>query len=128
MKSRSITAVLVALTLGAFAACTGPEITGPTAQGTRSDLLGFDTGLDGKVANLIECPSSESATATELISPLGGVVSVGGATIAIPAGALLFPSVVTVSVPASRYVEVDISVEGVPHFIFELPVTVTISY
>ena len=32
------------------------------------------------------------------------------------------------TVPASRYLEVDISVAGHEHFIFELPVVVTMSY
>ena len=34
----------------------------------------------------------------------------------------------TVTVPASKYMEVEISVAGSEHFTFELPVVVTLSY
>jgi hypothetical protein len=123
MKTRATTLVLVAMTLGTFAACEGPGITEPTGQdlADERDILGVGT-------KLVECPATDSETATALVSPLGGVVSVAGASISIPAGALLLPSIVTVTVPASKFVEVDVSVAGVPHFTFELPVTVTISY
>jgi hypothetical protein len=46
----------------------------------------------------------------------------------VPAGAVLVPTLIQVTTPASRYMEVDISVPGVEHFVFELPVTVTIDY
>ena len=34
----------------------------------------------------------------------------------------------TLTVPASNYVEIDVSVQGTEHFIFELPIVVTVSY
>lgn len=104
-----------------FAACS-PDITG------TSDLSRSVARSTAQVANLVECPTTESATATGLVTPLGGTVSAGGTSILIPAGALLSDAVVTVTVPASRLLEVDISVAGSEHFVFQQPVTVTMSY
>jgi hypothetical protein len=79
--------------------------------------------------NLIECPSSQSATATGLVTPLlGGVVSVGGMVVTVPAGAVLAPTTIEVTVPASQYLEIDVSVPGVEHFQFEVPIVVSMSY
>ncbi|HMC57239.1 MAG TPA: hypothetical protein VKH19_18815 [Gemmatimonadaceae bacterium] len=55
-------------------------------------------------------------------------MSVAGTTVAIPAGALLGPTAVTVTVPASPYMEIDVSVAGVDHFLFEQPITMTVGY
>lgn len=113
--------VVLALTLGAIAACMAPGITDPATPGASALR-------DQGVANLIECPSSETTSNSALVTPLGGLVSVGGTSVSIPAGALLAATTVTVTVPASQYMEVDVSVEGLEHFIFELPVTITVSY
>ena len=98
-----------------------------------ADISGLDESASSARAvtegvNLIECPTSSSSTRTALVSPLGGSVTAGGATISIPAGAVLVPTVITVTVPASNYMEVDITAAGVEHFLFELPVSVTVSY
>ena len=79
-------------------------------------------------ASLLECPVNEASTTSAIVGPLGGLVSVAGTSISIPAGALLSPVEVTVTVPASNYMEVDISVSGTEHFLFEQPVVVTLSY
>lgn len=76
----------------------------------------------------MECPNNGTFSQTALVTPLGGTVSVGGMSIAIPAGALLSDAEVTVTVPSSRFLEVDISVAGSEHFLFEVPVVVTLSY
>jgi len=76
----------------------------------------------------LACPSNTTQQTTAEIGPLGGVVSVGGTSISVPAGALLNTVTMTVTVPASHYMEVDISVSGVDHFLFELPATVTVDY
>lgn len=105
----------------AVAACAVPGITdAPMSRAPDAALLGS--------ASLVECPTSTTSSATALITPLGGSVSAGGTTIAVPAGAVLVPTTITVTVPASNYMEVDISVPGVEHFEFLVPVTVTLSY
>ena len=111
----TLTAAIVA------AACAGPGITdAPMRRAPDAALLGS--------GSLIECPTSTTSSASGLISPLGGIVSAGGTTISVPAGAVLVPTTITVTVPASNYMEVDISVAGVEHFVFQQPVTVTLSY
>jgi len=76
----------------------------------------------------IKCETEETLSTTATITPLGGIVSIGGTTISLPAGAVLAPTTFTVTVPASRYMEVDISAAGTDHFLFEQPVVVTIDY
>ena len=112
------------------AACAAAVIAACSSDitGTSANLSKSGTSASVQLANLVECPTAESATATGLVTPLGGTVSVGGMSILIPAGALLNDAVVTVTIPASRYLEVDISVEGSEHFVFQQPVTVTMSY
>lgn len=123
MTTRSIGRKLIfALALGVFAACMAPGI-------TDSDTRGASALRDqSDLTDLVECPTSEGSSSTALVTPLGGLVSVGGTSVSIPAGALLAPTTVTVTVPASQLMEIDVSVEGLDHFIFELPVTITLSY
>jgi hypothetical protein len=79
--------------------------------------------------NLIECPGSQSTTASGIVTPLlGGVVSVGGVVVTVPAGAVLAPTTIEVTVPASKYLEVDVSVPGFEHFQFEAPIAISMSY
>jgi len=125
--SSRIGKVLLAITLGVFAACAGSDVTAPRLEKTPSDSASNILGLFGP-PRILWCPTSETATQSAVVDALGGLVSAGGTTISIPAGALLGPTNVTVTVPASNYMEVDISVEGVDHFLFELPVAVTVSY
>ena len=74
------------------------------------------------------CPTSESQTTTAVLDAAGGVLSVAGTNVLVPAGALLGPTTITLTVPASNYMEIDVSVEGTEHFLFELPITATVSY
>jgi hypothetical protein len=48
--------------------------------------------------------------------------------VTIPLGALLSDVTVTLTVPAGTRRAIDVSVEGSEGFIFELPITVTVSY
>ena len=107
-------------TLIAVAACTAAGITGDDRAASASLLF--------KTPSLVQCPVNQTSTATAVVGPLGGLVSAGGTSINIPAGALLSDQTVTVTVPQSNYMEVAISVEGAQHFVFELPVVVTLSY
>lgn len=49
-------------------------------------------------------------------------------TVSIPAGALLNTVTVSLTVPASNHVEIDVSVAGTENFVFEQPIVVTVSY
>jgi hypothetical protein len=125
MKARLFVSAVSAAGAAILLACSAPDVTGPPSriEGQQRLLFGGSSS-----PSLLECPTTESASASALVTALGGTVTAGGVSIAIPAGALLQDANVTVTVPASKYVEADISVEGSEHFIFELPVVVTMSY
>lgn len=78
--------------------------------------------------SLIQCPANAGTATSAVVGPLGGIVSLGATRVEIPAGALLDTVTVNVAEPTSPYMEIDVSVEGVEHFVFELPIVVTISY
>ena len=124
MKARIVLQLLAATGIVAFVACAAPDITGIDRQGHDQDAL-FSFGSGPK---LIECPTTESFSNSGIIGVTGGSLSAGGVTIAIPANALLSDAVVSITVPASKYVEADITVQGSEHFVFQLPVVVTMSY
>jgi hypothetical protein len=110
----------------AGAGCYADHITEPASRTTAASLIG---GIGGTSSgSLIECPNAIPTSTTALVTPLGGIVALGGTSISVPAGAVLVPTLIQVTTPASRYMEVDISVPGLEHFLFELPVTVTIDY
>ena len=80
-------------------------------------------------ATLVECPTNQTEAASGVVTPLlGGTVAVGGFSITLPAGAVLEPTTITVTVPASRYLEVDIRADGQEHFQFLQTATVTLDY
>ena len=125
MKARMLMGAISAAGAAILLACSAPDIAAPPSQTAGQQQLLFGGSSS---PSLLECPAGESASASALVTTAGGTVAAGGVSIAIPAGALLQDANVTVSVPASKYLEADISVEGSEHFIFELPVVVTMSY
>ncbi len=109
-------AVLVA------ASCTdGPAAGGITAP--QGALAAHSTG-----PTLLECPVETSSSASSVIGPLGGVVSVGGHQLVVPPLAVPIPTQFTVTVPASQYVRVDITAGNGQHYQFQKPVSITLSY
>jgi hypothetical protein len=117
-RSRIFSALAV---LGVIAACAAPGITDAPTR-TSANILG------GGAPTLLQCPVATADSTTAVVGPLGGLLSIAGAAISIPPGALLAPVQMTVTVPASDIMEIDISVAGSEHFVFETPVVVTVSY
>ena len=111
--------------LAVSAACSDRAPTAPiSGSGTEpADLLFFSR------PKLLECESVADLTTTALIDAAGGTISIGGTSVVFPAGALLGATNVTLTIPASRYVEVDIKTDGQNQFLDPLlrPI-VTISY
>lgn len=107
-----------------LAACSDPATSPPPSSPSATDLL-----LE-RTAALVECPSDLSLSASALIGPLGGEVSVGGHRIIVPRNAFTPGGfkLVTLVVPPSRYVEIEARVDGLPHFEFDEPVTVVVDY
>jgi hypothetical protein len=108
----------------AFTACSEP--TAPPPSPRPLTLFPIDLSRPG----LIECPTDISQTASAFLTSLGGEVSIAGHRIIVPEGALPLGGLfrVTLRVPASKYVEVETRVNGLPHFTFLVPVTVVIDY
>jgi hypothetical protein len=124
MKTRWISGVVVAGAILSVLSCESSRVAAPAATasaGARTSLLG---------SRKLACPTKETLTTSADVGPLGGVISIGGTSISVPAGALLSPVTMTVTVPASNYMEVDISVAGYEPgtFPFQTPATVTVSY
>ena len=107
--------------LAGFAACAGPAITDVASSRQTAQLASAGSAL-------IECPTTETVSETSLVTSLGGIVTVGGTSISIPPGAVLEPTLITVTVPASTYMEVDVTANELLHFVFEQPVTISVSY
>lgn len=114
-KSILVTAAIVFLGLS----CGEPRATAPGTSSSRSD---------GSSPSLIECPSNETTATSAIIGPLGGAVQLGGTSITIPSGALTAPTLLQVTIPASRYMEIDVSAVGFASFVFQQPVSITIDY
>jgi hypothetical protein len=118
MTSRRLALLLV---LGcALTACEAPD---PAAPALEAPLLTARTG-----PSLLVCPTEQTRTRAALLPPLGGIVAVRGHSVQVPAGALLGPTLIRITEPASRFVEISVRANRLEHFIFELPVLVTISY
>lgn len=124
-----------AFALAAMSVASCGEPTGPSALTSPSfDLVaaatdaGDVTVSEAPSARLVSCPTSATASAHDVIGVAGGEVSAGGVTIHIPPGAVLVPTMFDVTVPASEYMEMDITARGSEHYLFVLPVTVSIDY
>ena len=121
LASALIPVALLAVTACSDAPTSAPAIEAPVAA-TRAVTVA-DAG-----SSLLECAPASAASATKLITPAGGLLAVGGHAIAIPPRAVSRPTRITMRVPASRIVEVDISAEGMSHYQFARPVVVTLDY
>ena len=114
-KSFVVTVALVFMGVS----CGEPRATAPETSSSRSDSAS---------PSLIECPSNETATTSSVVGLLGGVIQLGGTSITIPSGALTTPTLLQVTIPASRFMEIDVTAVGFTSFVFQQPVSVTIDY
>ena len=106
--------VAAALTLGALglASCDTPPTPPPDPGSSR----------------LVVCPTTETRTTQALIGPLGGILSLGNTTIGIPNGALTVPTLITLTIPASQYMEIDVRANDLTSFIFRRDIGIRIDY
>ena len=77
---------------------------------------------------LLQCPTSQTQTKSALVTTLGATVSLGGTAVQIPAGALLAATTITLTVPASQYMEIAVQANDLTSFLFQQPVSITIDY
>jgi hypothetical protein len=115
--------VTLAALAAAFTACSEPTAPPPSATP-------LTVTLDVSKSGLIICPTDASLSASALLTAAGGEVSIAGYRVIVPAGALPLDGLflVTLRAPASKYVEVEVRVNGLPHFAFAQPVTIVIDY
>lgn len=119
-----LTAALLATTACADAptSARAPEAPLHPAAVTRAQAA------SAPASTLLECAPATASTASKRITPAGGMIETGGHAIAIPPRAVPRPTRITMTVPASRFVEVDIVAEGHAHYQFARPVVVTLDY
>ena len=78
--------------------------------------------------SLVRCPSSITRSVSGTFGLLGGSLELDGTRVTIPFGAVLLPTRITLTLPASSYMEVDLTANALDHFQFPVPVHVTIDY
>jgi hypothetical protein len=114
--------ILVVAALSFLGACdrTPTEPTQPTATGF---LFGSSS------PKLVECPTNETLTNSVPILDvtIENIVSIGATNVVFPPGSLPVPTTVTLTIPASKYVKVEIEAKGVDYFSVVKPI-VTIDY
>lgn len=93
-----------------------------------TNVVPTDTSTRPTSPQLIQCPTTQTATSSGLITPLGGIITAAGTSISLPIGSLLSATVIQVTVPASTYMEVDITANDLASFAFQSAVTITIDY
>ena len=128
------------------------------AIGACRDTVGVDRGRARRAATgpgvvasaefasstdptLLACPTADSVSASGVIDNTGGTIEMNGASIRIPPGAVAGPTVFTLTLPPSGYMEVrieatswtpdsttPIGLDGRPAFVFQRPVAVAIDY
>jgi hypothetical protein len=79
-------------------------------------------------ARLVVCPTTVSRTTQALIGPLGGLLSLDGTTIGIPSGALSLPTLITLTIPASQFMEIEVRANDLTSFVFQRDVGIKIDY
>lgn len=139
---------LVVLLL-ALVACSG-DVTAPARQAESTGAASGSTsflptvpglpdlpGLPGSPilpradtsgVTLIDCPASATQSVTSRIGPSGGLLAIGNTRVIIPLGAVLFPQDFTLTVPESRFAEIRVSTGTAEHYVFQLPIAMSIDY
>jgi hypothetical protein len=101
------------------AACSEQDVTDPRPARPQFSSAG---------ATLLECPTNVTRSVEKTIDILGGELTLDGHSVTLPVGAVTVPTTIKLTVPASNYVEVDVTANGLEHFEFNEPVNIVISY
>lgn len=115
-RSRYVPLALMTAAVFSLTACDRSPASDP-------DYVAVD-GAELLSACLVEPETEVSGT----VGILGGVVSGGGVTLTLPAGAVLSPTQFDIRIPESPYAEAEIRANDQDHFRFLLPVVISISY
>lgn len=77
---------------------------------------------------LLQCPSNGEVATERQVGLIGGLVSLAGNMVLVPAEAVLGPMDIEIAVPASRHMVVELTANGQEHWQFNAPIWVTIDY
>lgn len=78
---------------------------------------------------LLVCPTNTTLTGAFTADPLlGGSLTLGGTTVSIPSGAVSVPQLFVLTIPASKYMEIEVHADGLTSFLFNQPATISIDY
>lgn len=130
-RSLRLSSLVLALAALAAGACSDKGTRPPDGGNVLEDTTDVPGGPDtSDVAGprLIQCPTTQTATSSDLITILGGIVTAAGTSISLPPGSLLTATRIRVTVPASTFMEVDITADDLVTFLFQSRVTITIDY
>ncbi len=123
MTSTTMVRVLPALcSIAVLCACADHSPVEPLAA---SPAAAFSSAT---APTLVSCPSSETRSVSRVVGVLGGSLELDGTRVRVPLGAVLLPTRITLTLPASQYMEIDLTANTLEHFEFPLPVHVTIDY
>lgn len=115
--------------LRGLALAAGAVLLASCADGTRSTLAPDDAlRASNESATLIECSADSTRSVTATIGALGGSIELGAHRMSLPLNAVTVPTEFTLTVPASKYMEVDIRANGQEHHQFNTPVELTVDY
>ena len=81
-----------------------------------------------RAQTMVRCPSTVTRSISRTVGLLGGSLELDGTRVTIPFGAVLLPTRITLTLPASEHMEVDLTANALEHFEFPVPVTVSIDY
>ena len=116
------------LVAAAVAGC-GEGITEPARSTFAQRRLLRGAELAG--VQMLQCPSANTDTemdALGIVNWWGGSVDGDVAVVQVPIAAVDESTGITVSEPASSYMEVEFHADGQEHFEFDRPITVSIDY
>jgi hypothetical protein len=101
-----------------------PPATAPPEPTAANPLL----GLPGSTPRLVECATTVAQSTSATFDLLGGTLALDGSKVVLPLGALLEPTTIALTIPASPYMEIDVKANDAEHFLFEKPILITIDY
>lgn len=80
------------------------------------------------VQSLIACPTTDELSSSVTVDTSGGTFTLGPAEVVLPAGAVLGPTELHISVPAGDFMKVEVTAKGFDHFEFESPISISLDY
>lgn len=121
---RSVVAPALAAALLATA-CDAPDaVVAPAAPATVAAQP--TRSVAAATPRLLACAEATPQATSGLIGPLGGALDLGATRVSFPLAAVLELQLFSLAVQPGPHAAVDVHADGLPSFLFEQPITVTI--